>query len=89
MTKDKIIELYDRVCHLIFVARIKDAFDVIEKLLEEAKDSDLSDRYLTQKTTYQNIVKYTFSGVEDPNRDKILSSVIKGVLELNDVLRKK
>jgi len=87
MTKEKIQELYDRVCHLVFVARIKDALNVIEKLLVEAKNADLFDKYNIYKTTYQNIVKYTFRGAEDPNRDKILSLVVKDILELNDTVR--
>jgi len=39
------------------------------------------------KDTYSNILKHSFSGVEDPERDKIYSYVQRSLLELNDKVK--
>ncbi|MCK5168781.1 MAG: tetratricopeptide repeat protein [Bacteroidales bacterium] len=39
------------------------------------------------KDTYSNILKHSFSGIDDPERDKVYSYVQKSLLELNDKIK--
>jgi tetratricopeptide (TPR) repeat protein len=39
------------------------------------------------KDTYSNILKHSFSGIDDPERNKIYSYVQKSLLELNDKIK--
>ena len=39
------------------------------------------------KETYSNILKHSFSGIDDPERDKIYKYVQRSLLELNDKVK--
>ncbi|MCF8231167.1 MAG: tetratricopeptide repeat protein [Bacteroidales bacterium] len=75
---------YAKVVKFALKGRVKDAFSINRRLLNELGDGYLSDKQKDQENNYKSIIKYTFEGVEDPDREKLLDNVIKNLLEIND-----
>ncbi|MBI9034985.1 MAG: tetratricopeptide repeat protein [Bacteroidales bacterium] len=49
-------------------------------------NADYLDRLDNEEFNYQNILKYTIMGVDDPARDKVYHHVMASILELSDVV---
>lgn len=75
---------YTKVVKFALKGRVKDAFSINRRLLNELGNGYLTDKQKDQENNYKSIIKYAYQGVEDPERQKLLDNVIKNLLEIND-----
>ncbi|HDR67858.1 MAG TPA: hypothetical protein ENN61_02280, partial [Bacteroidaceae bacterium] len=75
---------YNRICSLIASRRIKDALDILNKLLTETSFSDFFVQSGHLENTYEQMLNYTLEGIEDPERDKVYNRLMAAILELAD-----
>lgn len=69
--------------------RLKDAFSINRRLLNELGEGYLMDKQAEQEDNYKSIITYASRGVEDPQRAGLLDKVKRNVLEINDVAYQK
>ncbi len=66
--------------------RISFALRGISELAYASRDGEYINEFENLEQTYENILKYTFRGTKDPERDKIFSGLKRRLLELTDDL---
>ncbi len=84
MTDQELNKKYSLICSGIAARRLKPVFDLLEKLITENGLGIYSDEYRSLKETYLYMLKYTFEGVFDPERQKVYMKLIISVFELAD-----
>jgi len=80
----KIKTQYKRLCHLVSSRRVKDALDVLNKLVSESGYSDFFIQQEHLEHTYEQMLNYMLEGVQDPERDKVYHKLLTSILELAD-----
>jgi tetratricopeptide (TPR) repeat protein len=80
----KIKNLYSQLCHLVSARRVKDALDVLNKMVAEAGYSDFFIQQEHLEHTYEQMLNYMLEGVQDPERDKVYHKLLTSILELAD-----
>jgi tetratricopeptide (TPR) repeat protein len=80
----KIKKLYKQLCHLVSTRRVKDALDVLNKMVAEAEYSDFFIQQEHLEHTYEQMLNYMLEGVQDPERDKVYHKLLTSILELAD-----
>jgi tetratricopeptide (TPR) repeat protein len=80
----KIKNLYKQLCHLVSARRVKDALDVLNKMVAEAGYSDFFIQQEHLEHTYEQMLNYMLEGVQDPERDKVYHKLLTSILELAD-----
>jgi len=81
---NKIKNLYKQLCHLVSARRVKDALDVLNKMVAEAEYSDFFIQQEHLEHTYEQMLNYMLEGVQDPERDKVYHKLLTSILELAD-----
>ena len=84
---NKIKKQYNQLCHLVSARRVKDALDVLGKLVGESGYSDFFIQQEHLEHTYEQMLKYMLEGVQDPERDKVYHKLLTSILELADRVR--
>ena len=87
MTREQIEQKYNACCKLVLEQRLNEAFLLLTDLVTEARLADLRLQLEGLKTTYLNLLSYTFRGVRDPQRNRIYHSLIVSMLELADNIK--
>jgi len=64
--------------------RIKNALDDLSNMVEETQLGDMKDQLEAHGHTYENMLKYTLEGIEDPERKKVYNHLQRSILELAD-----
>ncbi len=80
----KIKKLYKQLCHLVSIRRVKDALDVLKKMVAESGYSDFFIQQEHLEHTYEQMLNYMLEGVQDPERDKVYHKLLTSILELAD-----
>lgn len=80
----KINSRYQRLCVLVSSRRVKDALDVLNKLVSESGFSDFFIQQEHLEHTYEQMLKYMLEGVQDPERDSVYKKLLSSILELAD-----
>ena len=80
-------EKYKRCCQLVIDKQLYEAFIVLKELVMESKKGDLLVQWERDQETYQNILKYSFGEVEDPQKKPVYYHLLRSVLELADETR--
>ncbi len=80
----KIKSLYKHLCHLVSARRVKDALDVLNKMVAESGYSDFFIQQEHLEHTYEQMLNYMLEGVQDPERDKVYNKLLTSILELAD-----
>jgi tetratricopeptide (TPR) repeat protein len=80
----KIKNQYKQLCHLVSARRVKDAMDVLNKLVGESAYSDFFIQQEHLEHTYEQMLKYMLEGIQDPERDKVYNKLLTSILELAD-----
>jgi tetratricopeptide (TPR) repeat protein len=75
---------YKRLCQLVSTRRVKDALDVLKKLVSESGYSDFFIQQEHLEHTYEQMLNYMLEGVQDPERDKVYHKLLTSILELAD-----
>jgi len=76
---------HQKVVSLIVENKLKDALDVLKELVIQSRRGDYISQFESLDETYQNLLKYTIEGIEDPEKDKIYNHLRVSVLELADL----
>jgi tetratricopeptide (TPR) repeat protein len=66
---------------------LKDALDLLKELVIKSKKGEYILQYETLDSTYENLLKYSIDGVQDPEREKIYKHLQLSILELSDIAR--
>ncbi len=74
-------------CKLIHRKRIADAIVVLRQMIHDTGKEYLHDRLNEHQETYTRLLKHAFTGVEDPERDKVYQYLMRALLEMADQLR--
>ena len=83
----KIKSRYKHLCHLVSARRVKDAMDVLNKLVSESGYSDFFIQQEHLEHTYEQMLNYMLEGVQDPERDKVYNKLLTSILELADKVK--
>lgn len=84
MTDRELKIMYNDVCQSLADRKLKPAFDLIEKMIDENGLEIFRDEWRNLEQTYHFMLKYTVEGIRDPERQKIYRKLIVSVYELAD-----
>jgi tetratricopeptide (TPR) repeat protein len=80
-------EQYQTLTTFIYAGELADAFTEIHTQLQLCERADLFDEYEKLLTTYTFLLRYTFEGVNDPERERIFKHLQLDMLNLADNLK--
>ena len=80
----KIKKQYKLLCQLVSSRRVKDALDVLNKMVAESEYSDFFIQQEHLEHTYEQMLNYMLEGVQDPERDRVYHKLLTSILELAD-----
>lgn len=84
---NKAQELHQTLCKLILQERLLDAFVKLRELIALSERQNFFPQLETLETNYQNILHYSFEGIQDPEQDKIFNYVLRSALTLADKVK--
>ena len=84
MTDKELKIRYTKICSNLAGRRLKPAFDLLEKLINESGLLIYLDEWRTLEQTYNYMLQYTVEGIKDPERQKVYRKLIVSVFELTD-----
>ena len=84
MTDKELKIRYTEICSNLAGRRLKPAFDLLEKLINESGLLIYLDEWRTLEQTYNYMLQYTVEGIKDPERQKVYRKLIVSVFELAD-----
>jgi tetratricopeptide (TPR) repeat protein len=87
MSYQSIIADYQTIGRLLHERKVVDAIGMLRKLVKDTNRVFINDRLDTLNETYRNILRYSFTTVPDPEREKVYHYLIRSLLELADELR--
>ena len=80
----KIKKQYKHLSQLVSARRVKDALDVLNKMVGESGYSDFFIQQEHLEHTYEQMLNYMLEGVQDPERDMVYHKLLTSILELAD-----
>jgi tetratricopeptide (TPR) repeat protein len=80
-------EKYNRCCQLVIEKQLYEAFNILKELVIESRKGDLLVQLEHDQETYQNILKYSFGEIADPDKKTIYYRLLRSVIELADETR--
>ncbi len=87
MASTNINKKHLNTCKLIHRKRIADAIVLLRQMIHDTGKEYLHDRLNEHQETYTRLLKHAFTGVEDPERDKVYQYLMRTLLEMADQLR--
>lgn len=78
---------YKDLCKYIEVGRLHSAFSLLNELLQYTERTVLKEKSRELETHYTYMLKYTFQGVEDPQRSVIYDNLLHDLLTLADSIK--
>ena len=78
---------YSEVLDHVSKHRIKETFSVLDSLVPECTNRELSNSLEKHKETYRNILKYSFELTDDPEKEKVYRRLMRNILELTDDIK--
>ncbi len=75
---------YNEVCTSVVEKKLKNALDILKVLVDETHLGDFKDRLYQMENTYENLLKYTLEGIDDPERKKVYNHLLLSILKLAD-----
>ncbi len=85
MNKKSLERNYRKIEEFVISGKLKDALDILKDLVLNSKKGEFISQYESLDDTYENLLRYSMEGVEDPQRDNIYQKLLVSVLELADV----
>lgn len=89
MNVKEIDKKYKEICSFVVEKRLKNALDILKALIEETHLGEFNDKLFQMENTYENLLKYTLEGVDDPERKKIYDHLQVSILKLADQTKEK
>ncbi|MCG8411556.1 MAG: hypothetical protein MI739_09760 [Bacteroidales bacterium] len=87
MDYTEIINQHSHISQLILSNEIIRAIDLMFDFASKTKHQHHQNKIEILKETYQNILKHSFTGIEDPERDNIYNHVRRTLLETVDSIK--
>ncbi|TVR43150.1 MAG: hypothetical protein EA394_01890 [Bacteroidia bacterium] len=87
MSVTDIEKKYENACKLVHRRRLADALVILRQLAIDSGKEFLLEPLGNLQSTYEQLLKHTFSGVKDPERDNIYAYLMRSLLEQADQLR--
>ena len=87
MTYSELQKEHSDILDAVLTNRLKDAFQILSKLLIHISSSDIHSRYQSLTDTYRSMLKYSFELAPDPERNSIHRQLKQSVLEVADDIR--
>lgn len=84
MNSREILILKQKALSTLSNNELKDAFEILAKLIVTAQNWSLSEKLSEQESNYKYMLHYFFEGVEDPKRNEVYSKLIRSLYELTD-----
>jgi len=84
MDTNKLIKKHNHITSLIAGKQVRQSINLIRELIDVSKSGDHRQQLENIGNTYKNMVKYTIEGIHDPQRHKVLTRMLKSLLELAD-----
>ncbi len=78
---------HENTCKLIQRRRLSDAIVVLRQMIHDTGKEYLHDRLNELQETYTQLLKHSFTGVEDPEGEKVYKYLMRSMLEMADQLR--
>ena len=82
MDKKKLDRIYKRIESFILNNQLKDALDLLKDLVLNSRRGEYISQYESLDETYENMLKYSVKGVNDPEQDNIYNKLLTSSLEL-------
>jgi tetratricopeptide (TPR) repeat protein len=89
MNNIELTKYQESILDAVISKRLKDSFDLLNGLNVGFTVADIKEKYDSIYSTYQNMLKYSFDSVPDPQRDAIYIKLQQSILELADELKDK
>ncbi len=87
MTHSKIQKKYQQACRLVVRRRLADAMVLLRQMVSDTGKEYLGERIDALQDNYEQLLKHSFSGVEDPERENVYRYLMRSLLELADQLQ--
>ncbi len=87
MKKSEITAKYDKASEMIHRNRVSDAFVQLRQLVADARKEYLNTELDALEENYRQLLRHSFSGVQDPEREKVYRYLLRTLLEMADKLR--
>jgi pentatricopeptide repeat protein len=87
MTTREIHDKYNRINRLVASQRLKKALEDLTDLITMTRLGEFTPTLENLNTTYENMLKYTLEGVNDPERMNIYNHLRRSIIELNTRIR--
>jgi len=84
MNMQEINKIFTKITNKISVNKLLDSFNILNNIIETKKINTLRQPYQELKDIYNNILRYSFAEVKDPDRDKIYNKLIQSSYKLTD-----
>ncbi len=84
MNIQEINKIFTKITDNISANKLLDSFNTLHELIDSKKLTTLKEPYQELKDIYNNILRYSFAKVKDPDRDKIYKKLIQSSYKLAD-----
>ncbi|MDR1680140.1 MAG: tetratricopeptide repeat protein [Prevotellaceae bacterium] len=87
MTQQEIIVAYNTICRGLEQKQLKETLDKMAFLAQSSNNWQLSEEVAAQKETYQQLLNYSISDVQDPQQKKIYATLQANCYKLADSIK--
>lgn len=84
MNIQEINKIFIKITDNISANKLLDSFNILNSIIDSKNLNSLREPYQELKEIYNNILRYSFAKVKDPDRDKIYKKVIQSSYKLAD-----
>lgn len=84
---ENIVLTYGQICSKLHERRLAEAIDLLRVMVGDTRKEFLNERLDGLLDTYKNILKHSFSGVPDPQRQQVYLYLVRSLLEFADELK--
>lgn len=84
MSTTEILNIKQNILDKLSKRQLKDAFELLTKLVVNVQDWKASERLSELETNYTYMLHYQFEGLEDSQKDTIYNNIVRSLYEITD-----
>ncbi len=84
MSSTDILNIKKNILEKLSKRQLKDAFELLTKLVVNVQDWRISERLSELETNYTYMLHYQFEGLEDSQKDTIYNNILRSLYEITD-----
>ena len=84
MSSTEILNIKKNILDKLSKRQLKDAFELLTKLVVNVQDWRISERLSELETNYTYMLHYQFEGLEDTQKDTIYNNILRTLYEITD-----